>query len=390
MTTVSSGHHSVERIAIIADRFLGWTGGRVYLENVLRSLRLIDDRPEVVVVCRSDKANMSALPLADQICTYDPHRLVMRFKRGMYDRLGLEEPLPDSELRAIQPNVLFGNVLTRKLSGMRLVSHVLDFQHTFSSHLYSQAAIRRRDQTIERVANNADLIMFHTEYVRDEFIKHHPEAASKTVVIPWVSVLSSDLLDADPSIVIQAYHLPDRYFLVANQWWHHKNHLLVLKTLNILKKRGTHAFVVFTGAPFEPREPAHVSQILQEISRLNLRDHVAVLGRISYEDVISLMRASMAVIQPSLYEGIGLSAAESRSLGKPILLSDLPVHRELNPPKAIFFNPHDPEELANLIDQNLESLRPGVDVDAERQALAETRDRGRQFARRFLTACYGA
>ena len=51
------------------------------------------------------------------------------------------------------------------------------------------------------------------------------------------------------------------------------------------------------------------------------------------------MRQSVAVLQPSLFEGWSTTVEEAKSIGKTILLSDIPVHREQAPPRRAVLRP---------------------------------------------------
>lgn len=66
---------------------------------------------------------------------------------------------------------------------------------------------------------------------------------------------------------------------------------------------------------------------------------------------IALIRAATAVIQPSKFEGRGAIVEEATLLGAQLLCSDLPVHRELHAPGALFFSADGVEELAELMKQ---------------------------------------
>lgn len=72
-------------------------------------------------------------------------------------------------------------------------------------------------------------------------------------------------------------------------------------------------------------------------------------------------------MQPSLFEGWSSFVEEARALGLPALLSDIPVHREQNPPGAKYFDPHDPEQLAGLLDAWDDELPVHRPIDACRQ-----------------------
>ena len=71
-----------------------------------------------------------------------------------------------------------------------------------------------------------------------------------------------------------------------------------------------------------------------------------ILGMVPYADVQSLSEAAWAYINPSLFEGWSTTVEEAKYRGKPILLSNLKVHREQAPKKGVYFNPMDPDELA--------------------------------------------
>ncbi len=65
------------------------------------------------------------------------------------------------------------------------------------------------------------------------------------------------------------------------------------------------------------------------VERMELTDHVCVTGFITDQELGSLYRGATMCVQPSLFEGFGMTAVESVAMGKPTLLSGLPVHREV-------------------------------------------------------------
>ena len=82
-----------------------------------------------------------------------------------------------------------------------------------------------------------------------------------------------------------------------------------------------------------------------------------VLGVIPYKHVFSLIRFSQAVINPSLFEGWSTSVEESKAVGKTLILSDIPVHRE-QMPDGIFFDPRNSCELADTICELILKVKP--------------------------------
>ena len=76
--------------------------------------------------------------------------------------------------------------------------------------------------------------------------------------------------------------------------------------------------------------------------------------------------------------------AESKSLGKRVLLSDLPVLREQDPPCPVYFDPKDAKDLADKMEMIWKTTEPGPDLGLEAIARAELPRRQQQFGRAFL------
>jgi hypothetical protein len=78
---------------------------------------------------------------------------------------------------------------------------------------------------------------------------------------------------------------------------------------------------------------------------------------------------AIAVINPSLFEGWSTSVEESKSRGKAVIHSDIPVHCEQAPARGYFFNPHDPEQLL----EHLLDLRSGYAPETEMRQRVEAK-----------------
>ncbi len=111
-----------------------------------------------------------------------------------------------------------------------------------------------------------------------------------------------------------------------------------------------------------------LNKLFTFISQHDLRDRIAVLGLIPREDQLQLMRRCVAVVQPSLFEGWSTVVEDARSLGKPIVLSDLAVHQEQAPPDGLLFDRTSSVSLTESLLTAWEAYGPGPDPDKETAA----------------------
>ena len=168
--------------------------------------------------------------------------------------------------------------------------------------------------------------------MKADFEQRLPEHAAKARVVSPVSRIPSHIYAGDPGEVVKEYNLPAKFFYLPNQFWQHKNQELVFQAVRNLKQRGVQVNVVCSGFPGDHRSLRHFATLWEKLSRWNIRDQIIYLGLIPHDDVLRLIRQTICVVNPSQFEGWGISVDEARSVGKRVLASALPSHLEQNVP----------------------------------------------------------
>lgn len=371
-------------LAVLADRFINWGGGRVYLTNLLRALTAQPDSPPVVIVSGRPLGDGDLAQLGDRGLYFDGMSLRVRAENSLRATVHRGEFVPARKLRGLHPIGVFGHMLHRRIPGAATLSNILDYQESFYPELSGEVALRRRQVQEERIAATADALYFNSIVSMEDYDRRHPSFKGIRGVIPLFAFVEDEELSLDPEVVSKRYQLPDRFIIVPSQLWSHKNHEQLIKALSLLKKHGSGVTAVFTGTPHDPRASGFGSKVLQLIALEGLHDTVFMLGQLERKELLAIMRQAMGFVQPSLYEGGGLPAEEARLLGKPIVLADLPLQREADIPRAAYFQPGNAEDLASVIGQVFEDASPGLDPDAEGIARANAESRADHIAREFL------
>ncbi len=242
-----------------------------------------------------------------------------------------------------------------------------DFQHRYLPHLFSEEEVTIRDCSIKEIADKSGVVILSSEVAAKDFCRFYPGHLATPRVWHFCSLL--DTTKSASYAAIGQYGLPEKYLYLPNQFWAHKNHITVFKALARLRhERGIEIPIVCTGAQSDRRNETHFSNLQQFIQEKDLTGQVHLLGLIERNDQIEVLRHAAAVIQPSLFEGWSTVVEDVRATGRPIFLSDIPVHREQNPPHCSYFNPESDEQLAEILACQWGTLRPGTDVRAESEA----------------------
>lgn len=365
-----------------------WRAGAVYFADQLYALRATYGsavRLLLVEAMHGTPIPQELVPLADGVVSY-PHlkRLTSTWAiNHAQRRLMNRDLLPDRVLKSKGVDVLICGVLDRHTS-MPTLALLPDFQHLHLPEMFEPRDIAWRNAEYTKTAERATRILLFSNAVRDDFIRFAPTQADKACVLPPVSHIPESVYALDLELVLRAYSLPRKFVYLPNQFWQHKNHLLAFEALRILRERGKKLFLVCTGTPGDTRNAAYFSEVLQTISRLGLRDQIALLGSVPREDVFALLRQSCLVLNPSRFEGYGLALAEARAVGKRVLASDLPAHCEQDVPCIEYFDPNDASDLAEKLGALWAATEPGPDLALEAAARREQPARIRSYAEQLM------
>lgn len=376
-------------IGLIAQGGAGWAGGSEYLRNLARAIRATGEHVRVsLFVGEPQRAEwekhaplfdaMNFVPVRKKRGWFDRFRASNREFRNAVARSGVEFLYPftyDNEYNV-------GVSLPVGELPCRWAAWIPDFQHRHLPQLFTEREIGKRDRGIAAVVGEAKKVVLSSESAAADFRAFYPEHTAKADVLRFATFPDANWYQ--PFDAENLAWLPPRYFVVCNQFWSHKNHATVFKALEILAVRGIRPMVVCTGALVDFRQPEHTERLLQQMHRAGVGAQVMLLGLVPRRLQIEIIRRSLAVVQPSLFEGWSTVVEDARVLGKATLLSDLAVHKEQNPPGARFFPGSDAEALATLIAEAWEHLPAGPDIDAEAAARETANARIAEVGRDFL------
>jgi len=378
------------RIAVAFSNMLdpGWLAGGQYLFNLLYAVKSCNLNLETVLRISpgTPKENYELLDgLIDRVIELPRPLPKWIFRLPLRTQLQITPIIlrEDRELKNYHIDAQFMLQSPGNVRHVPTATWIPDFQHLYFPEFFTKEDLEARSRLYADAAFRTQIVVLSSEHAFNDLRRVAPSAITKARVLRFVAQIKPEIYEIDPSQVANHYHLPHKYFFLPNQLWRHKNHRVVLQALAKACNQIPEITVVCTGGAYDHRNPNYLDVILNDIAALGLQSNFRLLGRIPRSYMYPLMRQSLAVIQPSLFEGWSTTVEEVKSLGKSIILSDIPVHREQDPARAMYFDPQNPDELASHLRMLHVEKAPGADRDLENQARYDLPTRTEKFAQTF-------
>lgn len=326
----------------------GWIGGLYYLKNVIFSILqnpALTEKFGIVVLIDPEHADIFA-------CFGD--KIDVRVFAGK-GKLGLAL----YEMRLIW----FGGVkycyalelnkIGRLFAG-RGIFWIPDFQHRTLPEFFGAEELAKKQQTDLAMVMRTNPMVLSSNDSKHDLETFYPEHKCPVEVVHFVSYIEPEIRQITPDMeraVAEKFGLKENYIYLPNQFWQHKNHIVALKAIELIRERGLLADYdfVFTGNLEDYRNPAYIDRLKEIMQAPGVRDAVKLLGFVERTEQLCIMKNAKFLVQPSLCEGWGTVLEDAKVLDKTVLLSDIPVHREQKNEKCLLFDARSPEELAKLM-----------------------------------------
>lgn len=382
---------SVIRVGFVLGQ-VGWLGGVNYFRNLFTAIQSLPDAKIQPVVFAGLKSDVSAFEgLAEIIRT----PILDRYTLPWWASKFLSKVIPRRDyllywlLRKQRIDLLshFGR-LWRGCS-IPSLGWIPDFQHLHLPEFFDENEIKGRDAKFIDIIRCSDAVLLSSQDALNDLYKFCPDNTTPTHVLRFVSCLHPNLDELPGRTELMARYKLDRpWFHIPNQFWAHKNHGVVVEALHLLKLQGNSPLVIATGSTSDNRNTEYFPSLMKRVSDYGLQDDFRALGLLPYLDVVALMKHSVAIINPSLFEGWSTSVEESKAMGKKIILSDITVHREQNPERGCYFGANDHAVLAKQMIIHIQQCDAAEDVIHQSKAHLEQRANREIFAMEYETIVF--
>jgi len=357
-------------------------GELYYIKNVIESLGVLEDakKPEIILFYIEDSAPYVKEFNYEYLETR-PYKPVHKYLGYFYSwlvrkNLFTSRMIAHNDLDGLFP--INDTPIRTKQGKTKIISWFPDLQHKFYPQYFPRLNVILREYRLKLLLKNTDGLVVSSQDVLSHFRKFYTLPQSlKVSVLPFISNIEKSTLEYET--VRKKYGIEGQYFIVSNQFYEHKNHKVVFEAIGLLLKEGKEVQVVFTGKFEDYKNLTFTQKLEEQIERLGIKTHIKILGIIPREEQICLLENSIAVIQPSLFEGWSSIVEDVKTLQIPILVSDIAVHFEQLGDEGHYFKSTDSQSLANLMQEftlKKPTKQPLYDNDHKMRTI--------EFANRFV------
>ena len=337
---------------------INWLGGYNFTINLINAILLLKNRKiEPVLILGKDYKlknvndhNFEVIRSNIFINQGILERLLNKFQILILGRSKkYEEFFKKHKIDIISHNSFF----IGKKSMVKSFAWIPDFQYLHIPENYSFKIRILKKINIILTGIHSTKIILSSKCARSDLKKISNNSFNKSIKNSFVFELikKKNLLSLHK--LQEKYFISKKFIYLPNQYFKHKNHILVLKSLNELLKKNKNKDlkIISSGHSNDHRDKFYFNKILHYLDKYNLEKNYIYLGVIPFNDVMSLIYHSIAVLNPSKFEGWSTSVEQAKAMNKTIMLSNIKVHKEQNPKNAFYFKPDNYKELAKIIEK---------------------------------------
>lgn len=282
---------------------------------------------------------------------------VIRCNRGTA-RIVWEQLILPLAARKEQVDLLHGADFSRPVAyGRPTVNTIHDLSPFADQHFFPLSKRSYKKSLISFVVRASRAIITVSEFSRRELLSRFPFLDGKIFTVH---------LGVEPTPQVNRVENDRPFLLFVGTMEHRKNVVTLIRAFGMLtKRRRLPHRLVLVG------KPGYGWDAIQNlIEESQLADAIDVLGYATPQRLAQLYHSASLFVYPSLYEGFGLPVLEAMASGTPVISSSATSLPEVGGDAAIYFEPHNVEQLADAIEAVLDSptLQSQLRVKGSKQA----------------------
>jgi glycosyltransferase involved in cell wall biosynthesis len=239
----------------------------------------------------------------------------------------------------------------------------IDFPHMTDRETRKNFVNKIKDSLLK-----SDRIVAVSHFTKNVLLERFPLEGEKVKVIyhGLDSRFATDISPEEVGEIRQKYSLPSSFVLFVGAVESRKNILNLIEALKIIHQKYGKIPLLIVG-----RTGSESKDLERKVRKEKLKTWVKIMGYLPDEEVRVFYRLASIFALPSFCEGFGFPLLEAMASNLPIAASQAPAIPEIAQDAALYFNPKNPEDMADKIILVLkdESIRRNLIAEGRKRLL---------------------
>jgi glycosyltransferase involved in cell wall biosynthesis len=202
----------------------------------------------------------------------------------------------------------------------------------------------------KRSLKRADKVIAISEFTKSEIIKYYNWINPKKIIVNYCGYDPKNMLvdlSLNDQLIHEIYNIKSKFILALSSLVSRKNTITILKAYKELLNSNNNYKLVLVG-----KKDNDTDLLSTYIKENNLVDKIIFTGYVPNNHIGWFYNNCEVYVSASLYEGFGIPNIEAYGVSKRVILSDIPVYREIFGDLVFYFKPLDYIGLCNLLKES--------------------------------------
>lgn len=221
-------------------------------------------------------------------------------------------------------------------------------EHPEFPEVKNKGEFDNRELRIKYATKRAISIIVDSEYSKLNLHKKYNVNKSRIKIIPFepINEIKNNYDSKDSNFKISnKYKVKNKFIFYPAQFWPHKNHIYILKSIYILEKK----YKILIDAVFAGGDKGNKDHIINYANKLGIRDRIIFTGFINNRELFTFYKMSLALVMPTFFGPTNIPPLEAFKLGVPTIYPDLEGLRDQVKDSALLVDLYNPDSLSKCV-----------------------------------------
>jgi glycosyltransferase involved in cell wall biosynthesis len=340
------------KIGILCNRFIEWGGGIGFLQLILQGLELSSKKNNITIVLLMPKRESTFF-------RYFKNSIKIIFNYFFFKKFKTKDIIKDSniinqlvnsvniKIKLVRYKHTLSNlekicikedidVLLPSFENLGVnfsipwIGYIYDFQHKEMPGFFSEKDVKLRDIDFFDMLSNSKSILVNSMKVKSDINRYFEYKTENIFALPFTPFNNRNGHGSTLG-VLSKNKIKGKYFVIANQFWRHKDHLTAFLAFASFCSNNSDYQLVCTGDLSDYRDPSYINMLKDVLISNSIENRVIFTGFLRKVEMLVIIENAICLIQPTLYEGGpgGGAVYDAYAYGFPILLSDIEINDEV-------------------------------------------------------------